>query len=450
MGTKNIGRIKYQDGEVVIKQNQQKQTDFFFTPFPYLRPEETQCYENVFSDRVELGLQVELYTPQLIRAVKDYVYKYQSSLCGNTTSLPMCDVSLLPMHSIRLVQKDTRPNNTDQKYTLVESWYSATLLLQSMKFIMYTSNITVCEQLRKALTENCQLPNFELQYSLHGQHSAQRQLEVNTEHVTSTNMYNQIRAQFPTAETVVLTGNDFKKLLSEATDHITMTLRLEEGFEHLADPIAIDKLLQHQLSNQQARLEETDKKLWEDLYWTSELTRPDRLAKVLNSILRKERQDSERFIYDRQAAKDAMRMDLTEHDILRTDVTGYEIVAGDHTREDIDRAKLHHHDDDNFKSFNENNDRVHLTHHDKKHLEQFDKLFDTHSRSISYSTAHSSGGGGGGTLGYRGLFSIGGSGGGSSQTQLAITNNQVDINQQQHGKVSDTDILDAKETGKHD
>ncbi|CAF1297319.1 unnamed protein product [Rotaria sp. Silwood1] len=251
MGTKNIGRIKYQDGEVVIAQNQQKQTDFFFTPFPYLRPEETQCYENVFSDRAELGLQVELYTPQLIRAVKDYLYKYQLSLCGNTTSLSMCDVSLLPMHSIRLVQKDARPDNIHQKYILVESWHSATLLLQSMEFIMYTSNITVCEQLRKALTEKCRLPNFEVQYSLHGQHSTQRQLEVNTEHVTSTNMYNQIRAQFPSAETVVLTGNDFKELLSEAIDRITMTLRVQEGFENLQDPMAIDKLLEHQLSNQQ-------------------------------------------------------------------------------------------------------------------------------------------------------------------------------------------------------
>ncbi|CAF5074287.1 unnamed protein product [Rotaria sp. Silwood1] len=155
------------------------------------------------------------------------------------------------MHSIRLVQKDARPDNIHQKYILVESWHSATLLLQSMEFIMYTSNITVCEQLRKALTEKCRLPNFEVQYSLHGQHSAQRQLEVNTEHVTSTNMYNQIRAQFPSAETVVLTGNDFKELLSEAIDRITMTLRVQEGFENLQDPMAIDKLLEHQLSNQQ-------------------------------------------------------------------------------------------------------------------------------------------------------------------------------------------------------
>src|ERR1700722_15576896 len=64
VSTKTICRIKYRDGEVVIAQNQQKNTDFFFSPFPYLQPEETQCHENVLSDRIELGLQVELYTPQ--------------------------------------------------------------------------------------------------------------------------------------------------------------------------------------------------------------------------------------------------------------------------------------------------------------------------------------------------------------------------------------------------
>jgi hypothetical protein len=31
-----------------------------------------------------------------------------------------------------------------------------------------------------------------------------------------------------------------------------------------------------------------DDKLWENLYWTPELTRPDRFAKILNTIIRKE------------------------------------------------------------------------------------------------------------------------------------------------------------------
>jgi hypothetical protein len=251
VSTKNIGRVKYRDGEVVIAQNQQKPTDFFFTPFPYLQSEETQCHENVLTDRVELGLQVELYTPQLTRVVKDYLHKYQSSLCGNTTFSSACDVSLLPMNSIRLVQKGSRLNNTHSKYALEESWQSATLLLQSIEFVIYASNMTVCEQLRRALTERCRLPNFELHYSLLGQQTVQRQLEVNTEHIASTTMYNQIRAQFPSAETVLLTGGDFKELLRESTDRITMTLRMQEGFENLQDPVAIDKLLEQQLSTQQ-------------------------------------------------------------------------------------------------------------------------------------------------------------------------------------------------------
>lgn len=155
------------------------------------------------------------------------------------------------MNSIRLIQKGFRSNTTHNKFTLEESWLSATRLLQSMEFIIYTSNTTICEQLRSTLINRCRLPYFEVQYSLHGQQTVQRQLEVNTEHVTSTTMYNQIRAQFPLAETVTLTGHDFKELHSESTDRITMTLRTQEGFENLQDPMIVDKLLERQLSTQQ-------------------------------------------------------------------------------------------------------------------------------------------------------------------------------------------------------
>ncbi|CAF1355704.1 unnamed protein product [Adineta steineri] len=58
--------------------------------------------------------------------------------------------------------------------------------------------------------------------------------------------------------------------------------------------------------------------LWKDLYWTLEQTRPDHLAKILNSIVQKESGNSERFVYDCQVAKDMMKVDhLTHHDKLR-------------------------------------------------------------------------------------------------------------------------------------
>ncbi|CAF3759129.1 unnamed protein product [Rotaria sp. Silwood1] len=43
--------------------------------------------------------------------------------------------------------------------------------------------------------------------------------------------------------------------------------------------------------------------------------RPDRLAKVINTVLRKESNDSDRFVYNNTAAKNAQKLDLTQHDI---------------------------------------------------------------------------------------------------------------------------------------
>lgn len=73
-------------------------------------------------------------------------------------------------------------------------------------------------------------------------------------------------------------------------------------------------------------------KLWEDLYWTSEVTRPDYLAKILNSIIRKENNDSDHFIYDQETARRAIK---------------------------TEKAK-----------------QIYLSQHDQQSLEQFDKLVD--------------------------------------------------------------------------
>ncbi|CAM4957630.1 unnamed protein product [Rotaria socialis] len=387
VSTKNIGRIKYRDGEVMIAQNQQKPTDFFFTPFPYADPDETNCYENEFNNRTELGLQVELYTPHLVQAIKHYLYKNQPSLCGNSTSDFLCDVSLLPMNSIRLVQKTSNSISTRQKYTLEDSWQSATLL-QSMEFIIYASNMAECEKLRKSLTERCRLPNFEVHYSLYGQQTIQKQLEVTTEHVTSTTMYNRIHAQFPSAETVVLTGGDFKELLSESKDRITMTLRIQEGFENLKDPMTIDKHLEQQLSTQQ---------------------------------------------------NDVSQNDVTRHDITGVDLSGHS----------IDRADLRQHDINQLSSLNNHGSRVHLKHHDKQRFGQLDKLFDSHSRSSSSSNSQSSGDDGNIGFGFLDIFSFGGGFNSQTQTQAASSDSHNDVSTKQHGKVSNADVLNMTNTDEH-
>ena len=60
-----------------------------------------------------------------------------------------------------------------------------------------------------------------------------------------------------------------------------------------------------------------DDHLWDSLYWIRDLTRPDRLAKVINTVIQKNATDADHFVYDSQAAKNAHKLDLTEHDIDR-------------------------------------------------------------------------------------------------------------------------------------
>ncbi|CAF1210210.1 unnamed protein product [Adineta steineri] len=313
--TNNIGRIKYEDGEVILSQNQHKPTDIFFTPFPRINPTDNECRENLLSDHMELVLSVGLYTPKLIRAVDTYMKERFSALCKLNGT---CDISLLPMNAIRLVQKGLRTNKARQQYTINDEWHSNTLLLQTIEFIIYTANKSVCEKLRSSIAERCHLSNFEVRYSLHAEKAIERQVEITSEQVTNTSMFNRIRSQFSRADMVVLTGSDFKQLISEVSDSISMKVRIQEGFDsQLQEPIGLDKLLERQLQFKQVQLNKLSDQLWDSLYWTPELTRPDRLAKAINTVVRKNSTDGNHFLYDCQAAKNIHKLDLNQHDIDR-------------------------------------------------------------------------------------------------------------------------------------
>jgi hypothetical protein len=163
-----------------------------------------------------------------------------------------CHVSLLPMNEIRVVQRGQISTDRRLKFTLDSEWKPNNMLLKTVDFVLNTANISVCEKIHTVLTSKCRLFNFEVQYSLRGQQQAERQLNITSEHLTSTSMYNDIIAEFPKIDrnqqdTVALTGEDFKRLLTQTTDRVTMQLRIEEGFESLTDPLSIDNILKRQL-----------------------------------------------------------------------------------------------------------------------------------------------------------------------------------------------------------
>ena len=205
----NLGRFQYQDGEVTIFQNKLMPSDFFFTPFPNIEPNFTDCHYNDLSGHTELTLVVALYTAGLVDSVRRHI-KNRNDTCH----VQHCGVSLLPMHSIRLVQKDLRTSESKKKYTLDSEWHSNTQLRQTIEFIMYTSNMSICEDLRGSIISRCRLSNLEVQYSLQGQQTVGRSLEVTTEHVTKTSMYNRIKSQLPSQDQDIPRSKTLDRMLS--------------------------------------------------------------------------------------------------------------------------------------------------------------------------------------------------------------------------------------------
>ncbi|CAF1068365.1 unnamed protein product [Didymodactylos carnosus] len=206
-------------------------------------------------------------------------------------------------------------------------------------------------------------------------------------------MFNRIQSQFPRSDTVALTGGDFKQLISEITDRIIMKVRVQEGFDsQLQDPVGLDRLLERQLQFKQVQLKQAGDQLWDSLYWTRDLTRPDKLAKVINTIVQKNSTGTNHFVYDSQAAKNVHNLDLTEHDIDR--------------------------------------------------LEQLDNLLAAYARSTSSSNSHASSSKSKGGFGFK-IFRASGGNDRSSQSQSQQSEDTQTLTHSIHDRKTDTSQLNT-------
>ncbi|CAF0984274.1 unnamed protein product [Didymodactylos carnosus] len=149
-------------------------------------------------------------------------------------------------------------------------------------------------------------------------------------------MYNNIQSQLlsgsKTVNEIALTGTDFKNLLTETMDRVTISLRVQEGYEGLSDPVKIDKILERQLSSRQHYLEDINDKLWDSLYWTKDLTRPDRLSKILNKVVRQDSSNTDEFQFDEHVADEETKRKLKLHDKAKFDHFRREFLKRSHVR----------------------------------------------------------------------------------------------------------------------
>ena len=104
-----------------------------------------------------------------------------------------------------------------------------------MEFLIYLSTLTLCEQLQKTMIQHYRLSNFQFHYSIDDQQIIEKRLTLIMEYINETIISKQIRAQFPRAETVLLTGDHFNELIRQSMDRIIAKLRLQKGFDGLDD-----------------------------------------------------------------------------------------------------------------------------------------------------------------------------------------------------------------------
>ena len=124
-----------------------------------------------------------------------------------------------------------------------------TLLRRSVEFTIYTANESDCDHLLSSITKRCQLSSLEVHNSLHSEKTVERRVEITSDQIMSTSMFNQIRSQVPRTDMVAPNGGDFKWLISETTDRVTVKNAHTRRFRQsvTGSDCGLDKLLEQKL-----------------------------------------------------------------------------------------------------------------------------------------------------------------------------------------------------------
>lgn len=190
--SESVDRFKYQNAEILLFQHPTEPSHFFFTPSATIDPNAITCTP-------DLTLLVSLSTPDLLESLREYLVR-QHRHCQTDR----CQLFPLSIQSLRLVSTvdRTREFHLD----------SHSSLAQSVKFILRTSSLSDCHDVKSSIDSHCPSPQLEMQYS-------SRDLRM-IPLAGNTSIYKQLQRQFSTRlpNRVPLTSDDFETLVSQIID----------------------------------------------------------------------------------------------------------------------------------------------------------------------------------------------------------------------------------------
>jgi hypothetical protein len=140
-----------------------------------------------------------------------------------------------------------------------------------------------------------QFANLRLSFSLSSQKSNRRETVIRIDSIVSGSMFTRLQQKHPEADSVLLTAEDTKQLLSESATNV-----LADTFDdnEIASESALYGILEKLIVSAKETITKDSSSMWDSVFWNEDNYRPDKVCRTLNEEYNKSDEDKKRKMID--------------------------------------------------------------------------------------------------------------------------------------------------------
>ena len=274
-----VAYMPYQQFKVTIFKSSDQSSlknHFFYTPISLLNSESTFSRFDRISQNAEVHFQVEFWSKDIESCVVCYLQRvYKIDVIA-------FNVHLIPFDQVLLCSETYSKN-----YQVISRW-TPYQLKTSMWFSILCASVTDADDLAEDIQqkpEHCSLlKSLRIKFGF----SALEQLHtkeilIHRENIRSSHVFQKINQEFPLANSVLLTAEDFSNLLSESVGEvINSNFNVNEILVATSTASILSKI-ELMLCVKKMKTD-NDPSLWNSVFWLNENLRPDRAAEFINEL----------------------------------------------------------------------------------------------------------------------------------------------------------------------
>jgi hypothetical protein len=191
-------------------------------------------------------------------------------------------VQVIPFEEVILTT-----NKPPRFYQLTNSWIPFEGQ-KVMNFRLIVDSELKCQQQRNRMRSDPQFfSDFLLKFNVAAARSGSRIALIRVDSIRKGSLYSQLDQKFPLADSILLTAEDTKRLLSESTTMIMVETFDDNEVPSASSEARIFELVEKLMIETQIIINDQSSNMWSSVFFQKENYRPDQITKTISDVFRR-------------------------------------------------------------------------------------------------------------------------------------------------------------------